>query len=274
MSGYPWYTNNEIDIQIKPGDTIPNGFHKGRKPRTLESKQKQSNSLKQVYENMSIEEKKEYGLKIKNRWDSYSSEWRENFSKKVSENRKGKGLNNEPWNKGKHNVQIPWNKGLVGIDCGWTEKSAQKQFETRLKNNNFKTKDTDPEKRTLKILLKLFDDNDIIHPYRDEIRYPFNCDFYIKSLDIFIEINSHWTHGKMPFDENNQMCLDILNKWQEKAKTSQFYKNAIETWTIRDVNKLKYAKEYNLNYITIYGRGSSEAIENIILEEISKLRSE
>ena len=29
-------------------------------------------------------------------------------------------------------------------------------------------------------------------------RYPFACDFYISSLDLFIECNYHWTHGGKP----------------------------------------------------------------------------
>ena len=40
--------------------------------------------------------------------------------------------------------------------------------------------------------------------------------------------------------------------WQEKAKTSQFYANAIKTWTERDVEKQRVAKENNLNCKIIY----------------------
>lgn len=32
--------------------------------------------------------------------------------------------------------------------------------------------------------------NDVVRYYSDE-RYPFECDFYIKSLDLFIECNFH-----------------------------------------------------------------------------------
>ena len=39
-------------------------------------------------------------------------------------------------------------------------------------------------------LIEKFGIEDVIYQYMDE-RYPFNCDFYIKSLDLFIEINSH-----------------------------------------------------------------------------------
>ena len=81
------------------------------------------------------------------------------------------------------------------------------------------------------------------------------CDFYIKSLDLFIELNISWTHGGHPFDNENPSDIDILLKWQDKAKTSQYYKNAITTWTIRDPAKIATAKANKLNYIACYKEG-------------------
>lgn len=91
----------------------------------------------------------------------------------------------------------------------------------------------------------------VLHPYRDE-RYPFNCDFYIISEDLFIEYNGTWTHGGHPFDPMDLDDIYKLEQWEEKAKTSPYYKNAIYTWTDLDVRKQKIAKENNLNYIVIY----------------------
>ena len=48
------------------------------------------------------------------------------------------------------------------------------------------------------------------------------------------------------------MIQMIKSVWQEKAKQSQFYENAIKTWTERDVEKQRVAKENNLNYKVIY----------------------
>lgn len=83
-------------------------------------------------------------------------------------------------------------------------------------------------------------------------RYPFYCDFYIVEDDLFIELNAHWSHGGKPFDANDPECIDKLELWKEKAKTSKFYEVAIETWTIRDVQKQMIAKQNNLNYKVIY----------------------
>ena len=97
----------------------------------------------------------------------------------------------------------------------------------------------------------MFGEKEVEYQYKD-VRYPFVCDFYIRSKDLFIELNIHWTHGDHPFNENNPEDIENINKWKSKAETSEFYKQAIHTWTIRDVNKLKKLKENNLNYIIIY----------------------
>ena len=101
---------------------------------------------------------------------------------------------------------------------------------------------------------KLLEENENKHIYRNYKcdRYPYYCDFYIEEDDLFIELNAHWTHGGHPFDENNEEDLKTLNKWKLKAEKSNFYKTAIEVWTIRDVEKQKCAKENNLNYKVIY----------------------
>ena len=52
------------------------------------------------------------------------------------------------------------------------------------------------------------------------------------------------------------MCIEKLQQWQEKAKNSKYYKNAINTWTIYDVKKRNIAKKNNLNYIEFWNISS------------------
>jgi len=115
-----------------------------------------------------------------------------------------------------------------------------KTYLTHKKNNSFNKSNLEDESY---ILLKE-KYTDIKRQYRSEV-YPFNCDFYIPSLDLYIECNYHWTHGGKIYEgteEDNQ----LLQKW--KDKNTQYYNNAINTWTNLDIKKYKIAKQNNLNY--------------------------
>lgn len=89
---------------------------------------------------------------------------------------------------------------------------------------------------------------DLKTQYKSEL-YPFKCDFYIPSLDLYIEYNGTWTHGYKFFDKDDENDIARLNELKEKTKQSGFYAKAIETWTVRDVLKLETAIKNNLNYV-------------------------
>ena len=108
------------------------------------------------------------------------------------------------------------------------------------------------EKSYYEYLVNKYGKDDVLYQYKDKERYPFYCDFYIKSKDLFIELNLHRAHDKHPFDENNLEDIETLNKWKKKATNSKFYQNAIYVWTQLDTKKKNCAKQNNLNYITIY----------------------
>lgn len=129
-----------------------------------------------------------------------------------------------------------------------TKEVIQKQNETKRKNKTFNK--SKPEDDIYKYLIEEFSSDDVIRNYDRDKRYPFSCDFYIKSLDLFIECNFHWTHGGHWFDNNNKADIDKLNAWQ--LKDTKFYDNAINTWTIRDINKRKVAKDNKLNYLVLW----------------------
>ena len=101
-----------------------------------------------------------------------------------------------------------------------------------------------PEEVCYKMLVEKFGKDNIVRQYTSEL-YPFNCDFYIKSLDLYIEYNGSWTHGKHQFDPTNKDDIEIVEKW--KAKNKKYYFIAINTWTKRDVNKRNVAKQNNIN---------------------------
>lgn len=129
------------------------------------------------------------------------------------------------------------------------DNNPKKRAETMRKNNSFNS--SKPEDKMLKELIEKYGEENVLTQYIEE-RYPFKCDFYIKSKDLFIELNAHWSHGFKPYDANDTECQERLKMWQEKAKTSKFYRQAIYVWTDLDVRKQRCAKENKLNYITIY----------------------
>lgn len=121
----------------------------------------------------------------------------------------------------------------------------EKEIETKRRNHTFNTSKTETE--SYKLLKEKY--TNVEYQYRSEL-YPFACDFYIPELDLYIECNYHWTHGGHPFNENNLEDQEKLKLWE--SKNTRFYDNAINCWTIRDVNKRNKAKENNLNYLEFW----------------------
>lgn len=140
------------------------------------------------------------------------------------------------------------------------EQILQKRNETKRRNNSFHT--SKPEAAAKLLLEKAFPD--VQYQYRSK-EYPFNCDFYVPSLDLYIELNYHWTHGPKPYDENDIECQERLQHLMEKAKTSRFYQNAIDVWTGLDVRKRQCVVKNNLNYLAFYSIEDFEQWLNSLL---------
>ena len=108
-----------------------------------------------------------------------------------------------------------------------------------------------------KMLISIFGEDDVESQYFDENRYPFVCDFYIKSRDLFIELNAHWSHGGHWYDDNNVIDCELNQKW---LNGSDYYKKCSETWSIRDVKKRDCASRNNLNYVTLWDTNLQDAV--------------
>ena len=109
------------------------------------------------------------------------------------------------------------------------------------------------EEQMYKELIHVFGKEMVKRNYNDDIRYPFHCDFYIVSFDIFIELNGTWFHGQHPFDANDKDDIELLQTWQIRAEDDHpAYKDAIRIWTVSDPLKFKTAKENGLNYFVFW----------------------
>lgn len=160
-----------------------------------------------------------------------------------------------------HTGVTAWNKGLTAQ----TDERVHNYIEARRKNNTWNT--SQPEEDMYRCLIDMFGADGVVRQCRDKARYPFNCDFYIKSLDLFIELNLHWTHGGKPFDPANEECVALLREWERRSEYSVYYKQAITTWTVQDVKKRGVAHKNNLNYIEIYSKESISRILSGIKEK-------
>lgn len=126
----------------------------------------------------------------------------------------------------------------------------QKARNSLTKNKTWTTSKV--EDQIYELLLKKFPDT--VRQYSSD-EYPFNCDFYIPSMKLYIEYQGTWSHGRRAFDLNNADCINTLNKWKDRLKQlglSSRYADAIKVWTVRDPLKRKTAKDNNLNWIEFF----------------------
>lgn len=108
-----------------------------------------------------------------------------------------------------------------------------------------------------------------VDPQHYDDQYPYSCDFFIPGLNLYIEIQGSWTHGKHPFNPDDKKDNEKLNYW--KSKDSEYYNNAIYTWTDLDVRKRVCARDNHLNYLEIFSNNIEDCItifENCITEKI------
>lgn len=128
-----------------------------------------------------------------------------------------------------------------------SEKTKQKRYETLRRNHTFNTSKI--EEIIYEELIDIYGKNDILREYKDKDRYPYRCDFYIKSLDLFIEVQGYYTHGKEPYNPNSIKHQILVQKYKERYGPNC---QAITIWTIKDVEKRNKAKENNLKYLEIF----------------------
>lgn len=134
---------------------------------------------------------------------------------------------------------------------------AKAEYTKRVNQTFTKSKS---EEALYRELLKYFYAEDIYRQYQDT-RYPFRCDFYIKSLDLFIEVNLHWTHFRYPFNAN---CAEDMAQLEAfKLKNTKGYDKLIEVWSARDPEKQSVAKQSKINYRVLYNK---QDIDNLLLE--------
>ena len=133
----------------------------------------------------------------------------------------------------------------------WQEHRKLAEYNTKKKHHTFNT--SKPEEDGYKLLYNKFGFCNVKRQYKSDL-YPFACDFYIKSLNLYIEFNLFWTHGGHRFDPNNKYDIKKLNEWKLRYKKSNYtmYDCGINVWTKSDPLKFAIAEKNNLNYLAFY----------------------
>lgn len=192
--------------------------------------------------------RKEIAITLKNKYGDEIYWKTKDFKEKFKENNINKFGYDYPM---KSNViQNKYKKTCInkyGEDHPMKSKNiSSKMVNTRIMKKNWNS--SKEEKDILKYIKNKFPD--VKSQYNKDKRYPWYCDFYIPKLDMFIEYNGYWAHGKHPYNENSIEDQNQVNKWLEKYNNGEhpLYKRAIKGWTIRDVEKRNTAKENKLNF--------------------------
>ena len=140
-------------------------------------------------------------------------------------------------------------KEKYGVDYAMQDKDlVSKNVEAKRQSGTFFTSSVEE-------YVKGFDDFE--SQYNNDSRYPYLCDFYDKDRDLFIEVNASWTHGYHWYDAEND--VDTCKKWKVKSKKSEYYANALEVFTKRDVEKRETALVNSLNYVTLWDSDGMDA---------------
>lgn len=258
--GYKWINNGIVEYTIPKDETLPDGFSYGRLRFSYEQVQKQRDTLRAIqyksYNNGKVEIRVGLSEKVPEGFVlgrlPMSDEQRKRLSlahtgMHHSEESRHKISAHSNNNREKAKATCIKKYGVPYVMC--VAEYRSKANDTRRRNNTFNS--SKPEDIFYTELINQYGINNVRRHYKSS-EYPFYCDFYIIPTQEYIELNLHWTHGGMPFDSNDPECQRKLTEWREKAKVSKYFANAIETWTIRDVQKVKTAKKNGLNYRIIY----------------------
>ena len=111
---------------------------------------------------------------------------------------------NIPWNKGSKGVMpTSWNKDKKGLQVAWN-KGQQGKFrhskESKLKIKGMRAKQVFPLKDSLPEIkihhfLEQFGITFLKHKYIKEIEHGYQCDIFIPSMNLIIEVDGDYWHG-------------------------------------------------------------------------------
>ena len=126
-----------------------------------------------------------------------------------------------------------------------SDEMQEHRYNVMTKNHSFNT--SKPEEELYLYIKEKFPS--VKRQYKDKLRYPYNCDFYIPELDYFIELQGYYTHNTHPYNPNSILDQVLVERYKERYGPKC---QAITIWTLKDPEKRECAKRNNLNFKEIW----------------------
>ena len=126
-----------------------------------------------------------------------------------------------------------------------SDEMQEHRYNVMTKNHSFNT--SKPEEELYLYIKEKFPS--VKRQYKDKLRYPYNCDFYIPELDYFIELQGYYTHNTHPYNPNSISDQVLVERYKERYGPKC---QAITIWTLKDPEKRDCAKCNHLNFKEIW----------------------
>ena len=126
-----------------------------------------------------------------------------------------------------------------------SDEMQEHRYNVMTKNHSFNT--SKPEEKLYLYIKEKFPS--VKRQYKDKLRYPYNCDFYIPELDYFIELQGYYTHNTHPYNPNSISDQVLVERYKERYGPKC---QAITIWTLKDPEKRDCAKRNHLNFKEIW----------------------
>ena len=126
-----------------------------------------------------------------------------------------------------------------------SDEMQEHRYNVMAKNHSFNT--SKPEEELYLYIKEKFPS--VKRQYKDKLRYPYNCDFYIPELDYFIELQGYYTHNTHPYNPNSISDQVLVERYKERYGPKC---QAITIWTLKDPEKRDCAKRNHLNFKEVW----------------------
>lgn len=137
------------------------------------------------------------------------------------------------------------------------EEFRNKIFQHRAENGTLNSSKS--ENVLYGMLQDRFGEDDVLRNVIVDSRYPYHVDFYVRSLDLFIELNGDKCHNGHWYDPLSKADAMVIEQWRIRMVETEArigkksrYRKYIETWTKTDPEKRHAACVAKLHYLVFW----------------------